>query len=283
MSPRVAPPESHGGRVERALYFRCRRGEAAALATLAYRLMDRLYTAASFVAPDEASATTAVVLAWEDTLALLTRHHVGGGLRGRALGRLGQRLLDYGDRDAVRRALQNAAHEDEEALLPIPDETVKPLVDLAQRYAPGIATAWQERQALRQRVLQSVGAAGLLVLLYGGWLFVGPAVTGQELHLTCLQQRIVRRELIESLRDFAATLPDPQGADRARARTLQQASLALEEIVNASGRQSLRYLSQRLEREDLPVQVAEIATEYEGVPRQELMQTQLVLEEVQGL
>jgi len=269
--------------VERALYFRCRRGEAAALATLAYRLMDRLYTAASFVAPDEASATTAVVLAWEDTLALLTRHHVGGGLQGRALGRLGQRLLDYGDRDAVRRALQNAAHEDEEALLPIPDETVKPLVDLAQRYAPAIATAWQERQALRRRVLQSVSAAGLLVLLYGGWLFVGPAVTGQELHLTCLQQRIVRRELIESLRDFAATLPDPQGADCARARTLQQASLALEEIVNASGRQSLRYLSRRLEREDLPVQVAEIATEYEGAPRQELMQTQLVLEEVQGL
>jgi hypothetical protein len=277
VTPRVVPPESHGGRVERALYFRCRRGEAAALATMAYRLMDRLYTAASFVAPDEASATTAVLLAWEDTLALLTRRHVGGGLRARALQRLGQRLLDHGDRACVRRALHNAAHEDEEALLAMPDETV----ELTQHYAPGIAAAHQERQALRGRVLQSLAAAALLVLLYAGWLFVSPAVAGQEVQLSCLQQRIAHQELIESLRDFTAVLPDPQGADRVQAHALQQVSLALEEIINAPSHQSLRYLIQRLQGEELPTQLAEIAAGYEGVSRQELMQTQLVLEEVQ--
>ncbi|MBU0606881.1 MAG: hypothetical protein KKI08_03300 [Armatimonadetes bacterium] len=283
MTPRLALPQTHDGRVERTLYYRCRRGEPAALATLAYRLMDRLYTAASFVAPDEASATTVVLLAWDDTLTLLTRHHVGGGVRVKALQRLGRHLLDYGDPATVRRALHNAMHEDEDSLLPLPDETVQPLVELAQRHAPEIAAAYRERQALRRRLLQSVTAAGLVLLLYGGWVYVGPSVTGQELQLTCLQQRIARRELIESLRDFAAALPDPQGADLAQTRTLQQASLALEEIINAPSRSSLRYLNQRLEREDLPAQMAEIATEYGGAPRHELMQTQLVLEEVQGL
>ena len=283
MTPRVALPESHRGRVERALYCRCRRGESAALATMAYRLMDRLYTAASFVAPDEASATTAVLLAWEDTLALLTRLHGAGGLRARALQRLGQRLHDHGDRAGVRRALHNAAHEDEAALLTLPDETVKALVELTQRHAPGIAAAYQERQGLRRRALQSAGAVALAVLLYSGWLFVGPAVAGPEMQLSCLQERIARRELIESLRDFATALPDPQGADLGQARVLQQASLALEEIINAPDRSALRYLGQRLEREELPTQLTEIAAAYEGVPRQELMQTQLVLEEVQGL
>lgn len=283
MTPRVAAPETHDRRVERALYFRCRRGESAALATFAYRLMDRHYTAASFVAPDEASATTAVLLAWEDTLALLTRFRVGGSLRARATRRLAQRLTDYADRATVRHALDSAADEDEEALLTMPDEAVRELVALSQRHAPEIAAAYQERHGLRRRMLQAVAAAGLLVLVYGGWLFVAPALGGQELELRCLQQRIARRELIESLRDFGTALPDPAGADQLQARVLQQSSLALEETINAANRQQLRYVVRRVREEELPERLAEVACEYEGAPRQELMQTQLVLEEVQGL
>ncbi len=269
--------------MERALYARCRRGEPAALATLGYRLMDRLYTAASFVAPDEASATTAVLLAWEDTLGLLTRLHVGGGLEAAALQRLGQHLLNYGEAGAVQQALRNAAAEDEAALLPLPDETVQPLVELAQRHAGEIAVAYREREALRQRVLQSLAAAAVVALLYLGWLFVGPAAARPEVQLSCLQERIARQELVDGLRDFAGALPDPQGADLARARTLQQASLALEEIVNASSLSSLRYVVVRVQREELATQLAEIAADYEGPSRQELMETQLALEEVQGL
>jgi len=283
VTPRIVPPETHSGRVERALYFRCRRGEPAALATFAYRLMDRLYTAASFVAPDEASATTAVLLAWEDALALLARLRVGGNLRGKTMRRLGRRLMDYADRATVHRALENAAHEDEEALLPMPDETVPALVEAAQRHAPDIAAAFHERQGLRRPVLQSLGAACLLVLLYAGWLYAAPALASQELELKCLQQRIVRQELVEGLRDVGATLPDPDGADYVQARVLQQASLVLEEVVNAASRQQLRYLVPRVEAEELPERLAEIAAAYEGSPRQELMQTQLVLEEVQAL
>lgn len=283
MSSHVPPPESHGSRVEQALYVRCRRGEPEALATVAYRLMDRLYTAASFVAPDEASATTAVLLAWEDTLDLLTGLRVGSRLGDRAMQRLGRRLGEYADRQTVARALHNAALEADDSLLPLPEEMVQPLVEAAQRHAPAIAAACAERRALRRRVGQSLAAAALLAVAYAGWLFLAPGAAAQELQLTCLQQRIVRAELIEMNREFIGELPDPQGANQPQARALQQASLALEEIANARDRQMLRYLAQRLQAEELCEQLAEMARDYEGAPHEELMQTQLVLEEVQAL
>ena len=283
MSPRVPAPESHGGRVERALYHRCRRGEAEALTTLLYRLVDRLYTAASFVAPDEASATTAVVLAWEDTLALLTRPYVGGHLHRRAFARLGHRLGDYGGRGTVRRALHSAAQEEEDDLLPLPEELLKPLVELTYRYAAGIAAAYAERQGLRRRVGQSVAAAGLLVIAYYGWMAFAPRGGGSEVQLTCLQQRIAKCELIENLQDCTTELPDPQGADQVRARALQQVSLALEEIVNARSRVALRYLAQRIQGEGLTEELSEMMPDYDGTARQSLARTQLTLDEVQGL
>jgi hypothetical protein len=283
VSPRTPMPEEHGGRVEQALYLRCRRGEAAALLTLAYQLMDRLYTAASFVAPDEASAKAAVVLAWEDTLDLLSRPRVGGYLHARALQCLGRRLSEYADRRTIRRALQNAAREADEALLPLPEEAVKALVDLARGHAADLAAAHRERDAWRRRIGQSLGAAVLLTLIYAGWLALGPGSSSQDVALSCLQQRIVRQETIENLRDFVAALPDPGGADQTRARGLQQVSLALEELVNTRSRQSLRYLVDRIQREDLAAQVTEMAEEYEGLPRQQLMRVQLALEEVQDL
>lgn len=283
MSPRVPVPESHSGRVERALYNRCRRGEAEALTTLLYRMVDRLYTAASFVAPDEASATTAVVLAWEDTLALLARPHVGGHLRRRAFGQLGRRLADYGDRRAVGRALHSAAQEDEAALLPLPEALLGPLVELTHRYAADIAMAHAERRALRGRVLQSAAAAGLLVIAYYAWMGVEARRGGPEIQLTCLQQRITRDELIENLRDCTTELPDPQGADQLRAKALQRVSLALEEIVNSRSRLALRYVAQRIQREGLSQELSEIIPDYEGAARQSLLRTQLALDEVQGL
>jgi len=283
VSPRPVRPEAHRGRVEQALYFRCRRGEPEALATLLYRMVDRLYTAASFVAPDETSATTDVVLAWEDTLALLTRSHVGGRIRARAVALLGRRLLDFGDRKAVARALRNALHEDEDSLVALPEESLRPLVEMIPRYAPQIAAGQTERRAMRRRVLQSAAAAGVLIVAYATWLKVGPAEGAPGAHLTCLQQRITKCELLESLRDCLVELPDPQGADEVHARTLQQVSLALEEIANAADRQTLRYLTQRLQQEALPEELEDIIGDYDGTARRDLRQAQLVLEEVQGL
>lgn len=283
MSPRVAPNQPHPRRVEYALYVRCRRGEPEALVTAAYRLMDRMYTAASFVAPDESSATTAVLLAWEDVLTQLAGAHVGGTLTTRAMQRLRQRLLVFGARPLVRKALHSALNEDEGALLPLPEETVPAVVELSRHHAPQIAAAHHERQALRCRVWQTAGAAMLLVLLYQGWLMASPGFARQEVQLQCLQQRIARQELIENIRDRISELSDPQGADHWQVQTLQRVSLALEEAFNAPSRQALRYSARRVEQEQLAEQLTEIASGYEGSPRQQLMQAQLLLEEMQGL
>lgn len=283
MSPRVAPSQPHPRRVEHALYVRCRRGEPEALVTAAYRLMDRMYTAATFVAPDESSATTAVLLAWEDTLAHLAGAQVGGTLSICAMRRLGQRLLVFGSRPAVRKALYSALHEDEEALLPLPEETVPAVVELSRHHAPQIAAANLERQALRRRLWQTAGAAMLVVLLYQGWLMAAPGLARQEVQLQCLQQRIARQELIENIRDCISELSDPQGADCWQAQTLQRVSLALEETLNAPSRQALRYSARRVEQEQLAEQLSDITEAYEGTPQRQLMQTQLLLEEMQGL
>ena len=286
--PRVQIPEEASGslQVQRALYFRCRRGEPEALATLLYRLVDRLYTAASFVAPDEPSAVTALVLTWEDLLALLERPYVGGRLQDHALKLLTGHLLDYADRGTIRRRLRNAQHEPEDGLLSLPEEHLRTLLDMVPAYAEQIAANSRERTMLRRRSLYSAGIAAVAftaALLWATRLAPTPAT---DLELRCVQQRIERGGLIEVVQDCLADLPDGSGANQMQARTLQHISLVLEEISNARGQRQtpgLRYLVERVQREGLADELAEIAQTYEGDMRSELLKTQLVLEEVQNL
>jgi hypothetical protein len=286
--PRVQIQEEPSGslQVQRALYFRCRRGEREALATLLYRIVDRLYTAASFVAPDEPSAVTALVLMWEDLLALLERPYVGGRLQDHALRLLSTRLVDYADRRTIRRKLRNAQHEPEDGLLSLPEEHLRTLLDMVPAYAEQIAANHQERLVVRRRSLYGValGAAALMtVLLWATRLAPTPV---SDLELRCLQQRIDRGGLIEVVQDCLTDLPDSAGANQMQARSLQHISLVLEEISNARGQRQtpgLRYLVKRVEQEGLAEDLAEIAQTYEGDMRTELLKTQLVLEEVQNL
>jgi hypothetical protein len=286
--PRIAEPEDAKGTLQlrRALYQRCRRGEPEALATLLYRQVDRLYTAASYVAPDEPAALTAVVLAWEDLLALLVRPHVGGYLQDKSFKLLGKHLLDYADRRTVRKALRRAERESEEGLVALPEEQLKPLVDLIPAYAPQIRTNYRERSVIRRRTAWAAGLAVFFVCLSQIWQSQAAHPPEADLQLKCLQQRIDRGGLMESLSDCLSELPDAAGADQAQARALQHASLILEEINNAPdwrGSPGLPYAVARVQEERLAESIAEIAQGYDGEARSSLIKTQLVLEEVQNL
>lgn len=279
--------EPTGGlQVRRALYHRCRRGEPEALATLLYRLADRLYSAASFVAPDETSAVTAVVLTWEDLLALLVRPHVGGYLGDKAFKLLGDHLADYADRRTIQRQVRNARRETEEGLLPLPDEQLASLVEMIGAYAPQIAVNYHDRSVLRRRTLWAIGLIPLFVLMGQLWLWQSRQGSVTDLQLRCLQQRIERGGLIEAIRGAIDDLPDPSGADKLQAQSLQHISLVLEEVSNARGWRNspgLQYVVARVQQEDLADDLAEVAQRYEGQERAELLRAHLVLEEVQCL
>jgi len=280
---RLFKAPAHSGRVEKALYYRCRRGQKEALTALAHRLMDRLYTGAMYVAPDETTAATAALLAWEDTLALLARPYVGGYLHQRAKQQLAKRLQAFAPRGYIRQALTKAFFESEDALLPIPDQAKQNMLELASHYAPIIAQAYQERRQWRRHILGTITTAIVLIALYQIWLVLKPRWTKPEIQLQCLQQRILKGDLIDSLQQMIAELPDPSGADRWQALMLQQASLALEEIINASHRQSLRYLVVRLQNSQLSEEIGEIAQDCEEPARSALRAVQLILEETQAL
>ncbi|MEI6500441.1 MAG: hypothetical protein WCP21_05360, partial [Armatimonadota bacterium] len=286
--PRTVVPEDVKGplQLRRTLYHRCRRGEPEALATLLYRQVDRLYTAASYVTPDETAALTAVVLAWEDLLALLVRPYVGGYLQDKSFKLLGKHLLDYADRRTVRRALRNAERESEEGLLTLPEEQLRPLVDLIPSYASQIAANYHGRSVVRRRSIWVAGLVALLFCLGLIWQTQAAQSPAADLQLECLQQRIERGGLIDALRDTLLELPDAAGADQPQARALQHASLVLEELSNAPswrGSPGLPYVVARVQEERLAETLAEIAQGYEGDARSSLVKTQLVLEEVQNL
>lgn len=286
--PRVELQEEPRGslQVQRALYFRCRRGEPEALATLLYRLVDRLYTAASFVAPDEPSAVTALILTWEDLLGVLERRYVGGRLQDHALRLLTNRLLDYADRRTIRRKLRNAEREPEDGLLSLPEEHLRTLLNMVPAYAEQIAANHRERLIVRRRTLYGVGIGAVILVAGLLWVTRMAPTSASDLHLQCLQQRIERGGLIEVVQDCLTDLPDSSGANQMQARSLRHISLVLEEISNARGPRpdsGLRYLVERVVQEGLAEDLAEIAQTYEGDMRSELLKTQLLLEEVQNL
>ena len=277
-------PEESGARVKRALYHRCRRGEREALATLLYRLVDRLYLAATFVAPDEPSAQAALILAWEDLLALLTRPYVGGHLSHRAFDLLGARLADYADRATVRRHLRNAQHQADEGLLSLPEEQLKPLVELIGRYSDEIAHNYQVRMAFRRRTWFAAAVAVVVALAGLGWLRFAALTGANNVQLACLQERIIKHELAQSVRERASELPDPTGADQGQAHTLHRVSLVLDEIANIRPQsRTLPYLATRIEQEALVEDLSEIARQSDEYARDDLLQARLALEEVTAL
>jgi hypothetical protein len=272
--------------VERALYFRCRRGEPEALNTLLYQVVDRLYTAAAFAAPDERSAVDAVGATWQELLTLLLRPRVGGHLRQKAWRILAGYLAAYTDRAGVRKAFRCAQGEEEVSLLTFPTEELRVLLALTPAYAERIGEATRSRLRRRREALVGVAVFFLAVAAYSLWLGWVSRSAQADVRLVGLQQRIIKCDLIPVVRDSLADLPDPAGADRVEARVLEQASLALEEVANAGARgggEELRYLAERVRQEQLPQALLDLSLTRQGLARRELAQAQLALEEVANL
>ena len=273
-------------RVQRALYFRCRRGEPEALAALLYSLVDRLYTAASYVVPDETTAVTTVAEAWHDLVALLQGPFVGGHVRRRAFRLLRLRLAAHAGAKQVRKACRRAATEADEGLLSFPTRDLAVLLDAIPAHAAQIAALTRTRKLRVRQGALSLGGFVVLVVGYNLWLRGTTRNSAAETKLVCLRERVVRQDLVTALRDCADELPDPEGADRYEAHLLRQVGLVLEELVNAQGSRGgpvLGYLARRVRQENLGRNLADLMAEREGLDRRELAQAQLVLEEVESL
>lgn len=273
-------------RIERALYHRCRRGQPEALATMLYRLADRLYTAAAYVAPDEEAAREAVAATWEDLLSLLLRPRVGGHLRRHAERLLAVHLAPWGNKAAVNRALLMAREQEESELLALSDEALQPLLDGIPPMAERIAATTATRQLHRLQFAIGLGLVLLVAGTYGLWLRNLSRQAGPHVQLVALQERVMRADMLPALRDSLLELADPEGADSEEARLLQRVSLVLEEIANTrlwGNPAALRRLSERVQQEELTERLRELMAEREGLARRELAEAHLVLEEVGNL
>lgn len=272
-------------RVREAVCHRCRRGEPEALSALLYSLADRLYTAASYVLPDEDSALVAVVAAWEDLLGDLAAPFAPRDLDQAAYSRLTLRLAGHAPEADIARAVHRVRDEDDDGLLLFPDAPLEALLVEVPAQADRIASrAWQRRRRLGQAATVMVTFAILLTTY--NLLSTARARGSQiELRLTCLRDRVAGQDLVAVVRDTVSELGDPAGADRYEARLLQSAGLALEELSNTRGigDRPLRYLSERVRGEDLAAGLGELMADREALASRELRETQLVLEEVATL
>jgi hypothetical protein len=285
--PRVAAAEGREvtSRAQRALYFRCRRGEPEALAALLYSLVDRLYTAASYLLPDETSAVTTVAETWHRLLDLLQALHVGGHLARRAFALLGEKLAAYAPADQVRRALRQARDEADDGLLSFPAGDLQVLVDAVPLYALRIAESAGLRRVRARQALLFVTVFVATVAGYNIWRQGSVRSVASGVKLAALQAQVQRQDLATAVRDCVDELPDPEGANRYEARLLRQVGLVMEELANSQpgGGQALALLSRRVSQERLSDDLAELMSEREGMARKELARAHLVLEEVANL
>lgn len=274
------------GRVQRTLYIRCRRGEPEALAALLYSLVDRLYTAASYVLPDETSAITTVAETWHDLMESLRGAWGTQNPSVRAMQLLGHRLRTLAPDDQVDRALRRARDEDDGGLLAFPDGDLQVLLDAVPLQARHIAESAGQR---RLRFRQALAFAVLFFAFVVGhniWRQSSARQSAETLKLQALQTEVQRDELMTAVRDCVDELPDPEGADRYEARVLRQVGLVLEELANsqaAPGAQTLALLSRRVRQDQLAEDLAELVSQREGMARKELSRALLVLEEVANL
>lgn len=286
--PRPGPQEEPRSRVrvERALYHRCRRGEPEALAALLYSLVDRLHTAAAYVLPDESAPLTVVATVWHEVLDLLQGPYVGGHLPAKAFARLQAQLELQADPAAVARAVARAQEESDEGLIPYPAADLRVLVDAIPLHAAEIARRTVRRRLRRRQVALALAAFVVVVMGYNVWLRERSHAAASDVQIQCLQERVVRGELALAIHDCLSELPDPQGADRYEARLLREVGLVLEELSNlqgAAGRQVLGYLAQRVQQGHLSAELGQLLAQRDGLPREQLAQTQLILEEVENL
>jgi hypothetical protein len=164
-----------------------------------------------------------------------------------------------------------------------PPEFLEDLRAMARAAIPELREADQRRSFWRLQGYAVVGALliGLMMILLsystiGRWRRVSPEL------VEGLQFRVRHAGLSSYLRDLAWELPDPQGADYSAMLTLEEAALALDEIVSvasADKAEQLRYLAWRINQQDLPDLLIDLVP-VNSAQRQAVMDAALALQEV---
>jgi len=243
-------------RAERAMLWRCRRGDAEALSVLLYSLGDEIYTIAWLALGEEAAAGEATAAVWRRLLVVLARPWFNGQIRQRA------RVLAYreiGRRGSVRAARKALRQELAAAKAGDLRRVPEPLAQELLSELPGHAQLLKEKSTRRTRLKRT----GLVLMVagfsVGGFVLIGTysrtlASATPALLFQTLQQEVAGRNLVAVLRDALEDLPDPEGRNQAEAQALEQAGLILEEIANAPDRGALdnmQYIRERVEKGNL--------------------------------
>jgi len=271
------------------ILWACRRGDADALRTAAYQLVDELYTAALAVLDDDSPARLAVIATWQRTLQALMSWRFAGSLRSRALNLLARVLSQMADRQQTQQIAQTVAEAKADSLetCSAPDELVAALTSLGDRIAPTIAEARQRRKhRLRLALAGGLVVLGVLIGLSGAFYNRALVAHNPQLQFETLQRRIVAAQLRMVVQQAEMELVDPTGTQVSVREGYQRIGLVLEEIINAASLQQasrLRFVKDRIATQELIQLARRAAYQTSGKQREKLMMVVLVLEEAANL
>jgi len=265
-----------------------RRGHQPALDALLYQCADGMYAIALSGLPDEAAAQEVVREAWLRMLWALRGARFDAD-PARRMWRISEQVLaERLGRRPARAARRAATGEDGSVGLEgvrLPRALLEELAELSEEHAEGIRGRWR----LRRDVFRGAVVALFLVAV-GVWAAVfyqRSRVTGDlaALQYQCLRERVIRQELLTTMRDVTFQLDDPTGADQQTAADCERVMLVLEEIANSESLaqvNGLRYVRERVRRHHLADFVRSLEESFPDMSDR-LPRVALALEEVQNL
>jgi hypothetical protein len=266
----------------------CRRGDQAALDALLYGCADGIYAMALTVVPDEQAAQECVREAWRRMLSALQRWRFDGSPQRCARRIMLQVLAERVGAQAARSA-EAAALRDDGSLgldgVRLPEAVLQDLSSLSARQRPAIRASRLGRRHLFRAALAALVVTTALVWVA---VLVQHARQSQglaQLKFECLRRRVIKQGLPSAMREAAARLEDPTGADRVLAANCERVTLVLEEVANSESLaqlSGLRFARRRIAEHQLADFVRELADQEDGLSAA-MQRVALALEEVQNL
>ncbi len=265
-----------------------RRGHQSALDALLYQCADGMYSIALSALPDEAEAQEVVREAWLRMLWALRGARFDADPARRMWRITEQVLAERLGRRAARAARRAATQADGTVGLEgvrVPRTLLEELAALSEQHAEAIRARWRTRRDVFRGSI-----VALFLVAVGVWVavFYQRSRATEDLaalQYQCLRERIIRQELLTTMRDITFQLDDPTGADKETAADCERVMLALEEIVNSESLgqvNGLRYVRERVIRRHLADFVRSLEDTFPEMS-DTLPRVALALEEVQNL
>ncbi|MFP3903752.1 MAG: hypothetical protein ACLFWB_05860 [Armatimonadota bacterium] len=223
---------------------------------------------------------------WSKLLRRLRYWRVGGKLDRRADNMLIRALKEYAIPTVAREAMQRSREMDAESLIPVPDDLTEQAVAMSDGAADDIHSAAVTRTKVERTVAWTVGTAVSVAIIFFGWtMWVTNSVATMEIVWEGVQERVVERDMTETVRDAMTEMAIGGAISSEHEKTLDKAGMLLEEIAHGHKQASarmMRYLSERSRAGNLSEGLRRVAQEYPSGFQQELMRVALVLEEVEN-